>query len=319
MSHSPYSGENHAMDNELAPRATDVLKTIAYFDVFKYPLTDEQIYRFLPRNSVTSEYISNVVRRLVDSGVLAQYNSYYFLHSEDNEIVARRKQDEHRAGKMLRYARTIASFLKQFPFTRGVFITGTLSKNIAAPDSDIDFMIVTAQHRLWICKAMLTAFRKIFLLGSNKYFCTNLYMAEHEYELPDHNLYAAVELFTTKVAWNAQGFNEFQQANAWASEFLPNCSPAIDPALLLAPSRSPLQRLIERCLSLFPLDAIDRLLMNTFHRHWSRRRDISEAQRSANFHTSPSMATVWKTDYQTLILRRYKETLSRLGVEEIYD
>jgi hypothetical protein len=308
------------METTLFQRTDDVLKTIAYFDVFRYPLTGEQIYRFLPRNSTTHEYLSHVVQRLVAAGVLDEFENYFFLRSEDRTIVTRRREDELRAKKMMTYARRVSWLLKQFPFTRAVFITGSLSKDVAAADSDIDFMIVTAQERLWICKTMLTGFRKIFLLGSHKYFCTNFYVAEHQYGLAERNMYAAIELRTTRVMWNIPAFEEYQQANSWAYEFLPNCTPIVDRAAVLTPARSVLQRCVEGVLTFFPLAAINRFLMNRYQRHWEKLYpELPEASRSAAFHTSPTVSTVWKTDYYSRILAHYRNKLSELAVKDRYD
>jgi hypothetical protein len=308
------------MDDQSSIRSEDVIKTIAYFDVFRYPLTGEQIYRFLPRNGIGKEQLADIVRRLVAAGVLNEFNGYYFLPTEARDIVVQRKEDEKRAEHMMRYARRVSWVLKQFPFTRAVFITGSLSKDIAAADSDIDFMIVTSAGRLWICKILLTLFRKIFLLGSNKYFCTNFYVAEHDYTLSERNMYAAIELLTAKVMWNIPAFIEFQQANSWANFFLPNCSPSVDPTVVLPQSRSWLQRFMESVLDLFPLSSINLSLMNRFKRHWEKiYSDLSDEQRAASFHTSPNAATVWKTDYSRIVLDRYRNKLAELGVEELYD
>jgi hypothetical protein len=288
--------------------------------VFKYPLTDEQIYRFLPRDSITKEYVTDTVKHLVAIGILDEYNNYYFLRSEGREIVAQRYNDEKRAHKMMKYARLVSILLKQFPFTRAVFVTGSLSKNVSAADSDIDFMIVTADERLWICKSLLTLFRKIFLLGSLKYFCTNLYVSEKEYTFPEHSMYSAIELLTTKVIWNIPAFLDFQRANSWAQDFLPNCTPSIDLTVVLSPSRSSLQRLIEGVLNLFPLGAMNRFLMNHYKRHWEKLyHKLAEEQREVLFHTSPNIASVWKIDYKEIILKKYIDKLKELGLEELYD
>jgi hypothetical protein len=308
------------MDHTLSIRSGDVIRAVAYFDVFRYPLTNRQIFRFLPRNSVTPEHVSDVVHDLVADGILDEFNEYYFLRTEDKAIVSQRKADELRAQKMMGVARFISWLLKQFPFTRAVFITGSLSKNVAAPDGDIDFLIVTARDRLWICKTILTLFRKIFLFGSHKYFCTNFYVSEHDYELPQHNRYAAIELLTTRVMWNVPAFMEYQRANPWARDFFPNCSPSIDEAAFLSPGRSPLQRIIEGVAELLPLSRLNSLLMNRFKRHWAARYPaLAEDRREAAFRTSPNASTVWEKDYQRLILEQYRETLTQFGIEECYD
>ncbi len=308
------------MDDNHSIRSADIIKTIAYFDVFRYPLTDEQIYRFLPRDSVAKEHVSDIVKRLVAEGILGEYNNYYFLRSEGREIVSQRKDDEERAQKMMKYARLVTLLLKQFPFTRAIFVTGSLSKNVAAADSDIDFMIVTAEERLWICKTFLTLFRKVFLLGSHKYFCTNFYVSEKEYAISERNMYSAIELLTIKVMWNIPAFLEFQRANSWAKDFLPNCTPSIDSTVVLSPPRSLFQQLIERVLNLFPLAAMNQFLMNRYKRHWDKLyHDFTEEKRATSFLTSPDISSVWKIDYHALIMNKYRNKLSELGLKELYD
>jgi hypothetical protein len=308
------------MEDNHSIRSDDVIKTIAYFDVFRYPLTEEQIYRFLPRNSVSKEQISDIVKHLVTSGILDEYKNYYFLHSESREIVSQRNDDEHRAYKMLKYARLVSLLLKQFPFTRAIFVTGSLSKNVAAADGDIDFMIVTSEERLWICKTFLTLFRKVFLLGSHKYFCTNFYISEKEYAISKRNMYSAIELLTTKVMWNIPAFLEFQRVNYWAKDFLPNCMPSIDSTAVLSPSRSLLQRLIEMVLNLFPLEVMNRFLMNRYKHHWNRLyHDLADEKRSTSFLTSLNVSSVWKIDYHELIMKKYRNKLSVLGLKELND
>ena len=304
------------MNNIKNPIAPDILKTMAYFDVFSYPLSLEQVFQFLPRNSVSREDVSEALDELVSAAVIQRQEGFYCLATGDTRMISERLENERRARTLLRWARTVSFLIKQFPFTRAVFITGSLSKNVATPDSDVDLMIVTAPGRLWICKSMLTMFRKTFLLGSNKFFCTNFYISEKDYSIPSRSVFTAIELVTTKVVWNSAAHERFRAKNDWVRSFLPNSSSASKDPSPVKDARSLFQRTVELIAGLFPLDALDIYLMDVHRRHWEKQyRYIDDAKRSVLFRTSREASSVWKNDHETRVMNEYSEKLRQLGLD----
>jgi predicted nucleotidyltransferase len=51
------------------------------------------------------------------------------------------------AVKHIKKAKAVAKFLSWFPYIRGIAISGSLSKNFADENSDLDFFIITAANR----------------------------------------------------------------------------------------------------------------------------------------------------------------------------
>ncbi len=295
--------------------ASNILKTVVYFDLFDYPLTAEQLFFFLPQNSVSAEEVKRSADSLVTVKRLQKEKEFFFLPSRMKEIVDRRDEEERRAQGMLRTARFVSTFIKRFPFVRAIFLTGSLSKNVVDRTGDIDFMIVTAQNRVWICRTMLTIFRKIVLLGSKKYFCTNYYVTENGFVHQRRNLYAAIEVVTTKAVWNESAFDEFQSSNEWTKEFLPNSRIEPDNQLLLSPSRSFFQRVCESVLNLLPLDALDVRLMEMHRRHWHREFNAVDAEKfNSMFIISPDVSAGWPDDKAKPLLLRFNQHLSSLGI-----
>ncbi len=297
--------------------SASILKTVAYFDLFDYPLTAGQIFRFLPQNSVSGTDVTNAAEHLVGSKELIQEHSYFLLPTNHRNIVRKREEDERRAEKRLNYAKIISRLIKLIPFTRAVFITGSLSKNVAESSSDIDFMIVTAPGRLWICRTLLTGFRKIFLLGNSKFFCTNFYLTEHAYAQQRRNIYTAIEVVTTKVIWNERAFSEFQMQNQWTKEFLPNVTSDTDKKLLIRSSRSFIQRFIELVLNVLPLNRLNIALMEFHRSHWKRIfNTVSSEQLNSMFMISPDISSGWPDNCQDSILSEFQFKLSSLGIRE---
>ena len=305
------------MNLSLSNLQQDIVRTLAYFDVFLYPLTKEQIYAYLPRNSVTILHVENDLNELLQKGLLKETGGYYFFAERSATIVAARRRDEQRASVMLKRAFWISFFLKQIPFVRAVFITGSLSKNVATPSSDVDFMIATAPNRLWISKMILTGVRRIFLFNSIKYFCVNLFVTEKGFSFPEKNVFNAIEIATTQVLWNEAALDKFYSANSWVHTFLPNWRKNRQTHALLQSKASPVQTVLEFVLSALPLTSLDAFFLNQARKFWKKRHaHLDEEKFDSQFQCKPDVSTVWFHDHQTQILNKYSRRLAQLNIRQ---
>ena len=199
---------------------TSILKTIAYFDLFNYPLTLEDVRRFLDVEAKEAE-ISAETEMLVREGRLYKVGPYYSL--QDNTALAlRRLRGEAHADELMRIAGRGARWLYQFPFVRGVCISGSLSKHFADEKADIDYFIITSANRIWIARTLMHLFKKLtYLLGHQHRFCMNYYVDEDALEIREKNIFTAIELFTLLPMCGDEGLDKFFRANDWASDYLP--------------------------------------------------------------------------------------------------
>jgi hypothetical protein len=305
------------MDLSLTILQQDIVRTLAYFDVFSYPLTKQQVYDFLPRNSVTLPQVVEDLEDLVSVGLVRDEGGYYYFSDRAPRLVTTRREDEERASVMSKKARRISLFLKQIPFVRGVFITGSLSKNVASPSSDVDFMIVTAPNRLWISKMILTGIRRIFLFNSIKYSCFNLFVTEKGFVFPERNLFNAIEISTTQVLWNESAYEKFLHDNSWIQHYLPNWEKNEGHLRPLPPERSQFQKIAESFLNLFPLASLDTILLKIAHRYWKKKNaHLDEGKFDALFQCRPDVSSVWSHDHQTHTMKEYDRRLAQFGIEQ---
>jgi hypothetical protein len=199
---------------------TSILKTIAYFDLFSYPLTLEDIRRFLDVKAEEAA-ISEETEMLVREGRLYRLGAYYSL--QDNSALAlRRLRGEAHADDLLRIADRGARLLYQFPFVRGVCVSGSLSKRCADEKADIDYFIITSANRIWIARTLMHLFKKLtYLLGHQHRYCMNYYIDEDALEIREKNIFTAIELFTLLPMSGDEGLDKFFKANDWTSEYFP--------------------------------------------------------------------------------------------------
>jgi hypothetical protein len=244
-----------------------ILKVVAYFDVFDYPVSIEEIKFFLdtPFNETEFDF---AILQLRNYNVLYRFNNLYSLRNE-YALVERRIKGNILAEKKLRQAERISRFLLWFPYIKGIAVSGSLSKHFAYEGSDIDFFIITAANRLWVARMFFLSFFKIAkLVGLGNYFCLNYFIDEDALEIPEQNMYTAIEIATLLPKQGQGIFKEFFAKNEWSCAYLPNYGP---PYGLAAEKSGPyVKRLVQWLLDNKAGNWLDGMLMHFFKRRWER-------------------------------------------------
>lgn len=199
----------------------DILTTLAYFDIFKYPLTQREIFLFLCKN-YDQQAFEEAVTVLVTEKIIFRFHEFYCLQN-NHSLLERRRTGNAYAKKLLQTAEKVAVLLAHFPYVRGIAVSGSLSKNYADKSSDIDLFIITAKNRVWITRTLMHCLKKIsFLFNKEHLFCMNYYVDENELEIIEKNIYTATEIATLIPMQGALAFENFYAANNWMRSFLPN-------------------------------------------------------------------------------------------------
>jgi predicted nucleotidyltransferase len=218
-----YPAYQAAGDPYRAAARTALLKALAYFDIFQYPLTRTELQIFVSVK-IPASIAEIILAELVTEKRVYQLDEYYSL--QDNPLlVYRRRQGNERAVALLQKAERIGRFLYQFPFVKAIGISGSLSKNFADQQADIDFFIITASNRLWIARTLMHLYKKLmFITGRQHYYCMNYYIDEQAYALEDRNIFTAIELKTLLPVCGEKTMQHFFTANGWAENWLPLCN-----------------------------------------------------------------------------------------------
>ena len=201
-----------------------ILKVLTYFDVFSYPLTAEEIIFFLDRSTTKKEAIV-ALNDLAKARQLYHFNNFYSV-TNDPALITRRLNGNKLAVGHIKRAISVAKFLYWLPYIKGIAISGSLSKNFADENSDLDFFIITAANRLWIVRIIYSILYKIVsLAGIKNWFCLNYFVDERGMEIKERNMFTAIELSTLMPLKGKTIFHNFFHSNSWVCEYLPNYSP----------------------------------------------------------------------------------------------
>ena len=299
----------------MKPLHAEILRTLLYYDIWRYPLTAKELYLFLPIDSMTfDEFMENLQVHGLGKDVLVE-NGHYFVRSESPEIVVQRNEKERHARNLWRWARISTHVIKRFPFVRGVFVSGDLSKNATNPNSDIDFFIIAAPNRLWIARTLLILFKKIFLLNNKRFFCLNYFSTSDHLPLEEQNIFLATEIAHLKPLFNSDMFFDYLEANKWITSYFPN----FDAARLGLPRtnnrRSVLQRVLELPFSLIPAGKLDTYLLEKMKSVWAKRYpEYDEKTRERIFRCTKNESRAYVGNFEDKVLLLYAEKLREFGV-----
>ncbi|MFY7988466.1 MAG: nucleotidyltransferase domain-containing protein [Flavobacterium sp.] len=192
------------------------LKTILYFSVFRYPLTFEEIHSYT--NNVSIDETNSELEILISNDIIIKVDAFY-IYNKDFDSVSKRLKGNLKARKALIIAKKRAKYIAKFPFVMAVGVSGSLSKGYYDYESDIDFFVITKPNKLWICRTLLMAYKKIFLLNSRKYFCINYFISSQQLEIEEKNRFTATELKTLIPMQGKEIFSAFYRENTWIKDY----------------------------------------------------------------------------------------------------
>lgn len=209
------------LDEGLSLRSS-IIETLRYFHVFRHPLYANEIRKFL-NSSINDDILLFHLNAMVREGEIFYSHSMYALENS-SQIFLKRLVGADIANEKIKGAYKSAKIIASFPFVKCVCISGSLSKGYADENSDMDFFIVTAYQRLWICRTLLHLFKKLtFLVNSQHSFCMNYFIDEGALTLEEQNIFTATELATLIPAYNVEKYNQLMQGNkSWVSNIFPN-------------------------------------------------------------------------------------------------
>ncbi|HET9495883.1 MAG TPA: hypothetical protein VFR15_16780 [Chloroflexia bacterium] len=295
-----------------APGAVDavaesILRTLAYSDLFDYPLTPEEIWRYQAGTGYSAVCITRALERDAGLGArVARHDAFYALRGRE-KVFGTRAERAELSRPVWRRARAYARILARLPYVRMVAVTGALAMNNLGDRPDIDFMVVTRAGRVWIARRLIIGLVRLARLAGDE-LCPNYIIADINLEIDQRDLFTAHELAQMVPLAGERVYRALLASNTWASEYLPV---AFREPFALEETRRlrPIARFLERALQ---TRALDRWEAWEMRRLRGRLRPV--IGEDAEVVCSPEQCKGHTGRHRHWITTRYQQRLSELGL-----
>ncbi len=202
------------------------LATLAYFDLFDYPLTFDELKRYFLGEQPSPQTLKDFLD--ANTSVINSQDDYYFLHGREH-IILQREHREKISQQYWKKVRTYLPFIQLVPFLKMVGVCNTLAINNATKESDIDLFIVAKTGRLfWVRFCTVVLFS---LLGVRRHghktagrFCLSFYVDEsalnlHSVQAGEDDIYLPFWILTMKPLYGRATYEKFVKENLWVEKY----------------------------------------------------------------------------------------------------
>lgn len=211
-------------------REKSILKTLLYADLFDYPLTKEEIFKFLiSKKSVSHSEIAEVLK---NSHLPIEKAKGYFYIKGRQALVGKRERREKVSVAKLSRAKEIIKKIGFIPSIKLVGVSGALSMRNSDEDDDIDLFVITKKELAWTTRLLLTVLLSVFGVYRNRQsknfsnkICLNLILDENRIDLSQssRDLYTAHEIVQLLPILNKENtYQAFIKQNIWVKNYIPN-------------------------------------------------------------------------------------------------
>jgi len=219
--------------------AVAILKTLVYFDIFEYPLSVIEIWKWLYADKTDGSQIFN--KSLVDieevlgqlSDKVEQQKGFYFLVGRQALVDKRLARYSVAEPKFKRALKFIKVF-RLIPFVKMIAVCNSLAYSNSGRTSDIDLFIIAERNRLWLTRLLVVGWLKFWGVRpeagykqdtiDSTFFLSESALNISQLKIKPEDIYLTYWLDQLVPIYDPQKiYFEFQKANAWVKNYLPNC------------------------------------------------------------------------------------------------
>jgi len=282
------------------------IRKLLYFDIFSHPLKAEEIFEYCSIPHIDERQGIRILHELEARRWINSKSGFYFI-GMDASKVDRRIEGNQLANLRMKDALKYASIAANFPFVRAVFISGSLSKQVMKPDSDVDFFIITEPEKLWLCRAFLTLYKKLILGNSHFNFCLNYFIDLKNLEIPDKNIFTATEVAFLLPMYNYTLYESFMEKNSWVRAEFPNFKLRSQEVVIQPGSAKKIfEFLFDNHMGLL----LDQLSFSVFLGFWKRKfRLMSERSFNLNFRSEKNVSKHHPNAFQEKVVNKLQEKM----------
>lgn len=205
-----------------------ILAPIVFLDLFSYPLTSYELWKFIDKN-YNLDLVIEILDQLIEKNILIQKEGFYCLENRA-EIIKIRRQRHNYTLKKLKKAKRFAFIFSLFPGVKSVAAANLIGGYNWRLESDIDLFIITKENQLWLSRLFCAGIAKILAVRptfENKQdkICLSFYLSEgamnvENLKLEQEDPYFNFWLKGLKLLRGQKTWQEFIRINNLNDEFL---------------------------------------------------------------------------------------------------
>lgn len=212
-----------------------IIKTLAYFDIFNYPLTLSELWKYLycPHQKYTLKQLKDILEQspfLKER--LVSIEGFYALKGREHTYLLRKQNNNWADRKFAKVVRLLKIY-RFLPFVKMIAVCNSLAYSNARHDSDIDLFVVTSRGKIWLARFWLIFWLRLFNLRPSRQktrdtFCFSFFVDEDHLDISNirlgqHDIYLTYWVQQLLPIYDPENFySKFLAANHWQKKYLPN-------------------------------------------------------------------------------------------------
>lgn len=214
-----------------------IIQTLAFWDIFEYPLTSlELYYRLFSIDSTDlkldyTDFLNELERITSLPGAVERSRGFYFLPGREKNVDIRQLKVKLVEEKMKIAKRGIKKLAK-IPFVRAVFVCNTTAMGVPDEDSDIDVLVIVRKGRIWLVRFLAILILSLFGLRRTKTkiknrICLSFYVADDSLNLEKiaikDDVYLIYWIDSLIPVYDPDNLHQgVLKANQWVKKYSPN-------------------------------------------------------------------------------------------------
>jgi hypothetical protein len=207
-----------------------IVSTIAFFDIFSYPLSTFEVFKYL---QIESSYFQLVLalEELESRNIISSKNSFYCLKGKEDNFRIRQKRYNY-TKKKIKIARRWSKIFKLFTGLKLIALSNSIGSYNLREGGDIDLFIITKRNKIWTSRFTLALIAKLFNLrpspeNEKDKLCLSFFISEANLNLENYtkenDFYFLYWLVNLSSIYDKDDYlDKLLAENVWVKNYLPN-------------------------------------------------------------------------------------------------
>ncbi len=204
---------------------TSIVKTLCYADIFDFPMTFNEIHKYLiSKEKISKKELKKGLSELLKNRQIEEHSNVYFLRGRKILVNLRKERTLESKRKMV-IAKKFSEVIRLIPSVELIGVSGSLAMKNSGKKDDIDFFIITKPNTVWITRFLVQTLVFVFKSKTEDKICPNMYISSAKLKLGKtmQDLFTAHEMYQLKVVFDrGKVYKKFLGLNPWIRKYLPN-------------------------------------------------------------------------------------------------